>query len=89
MASYHIALLALLCALVILDGYTTAVLIKRPGKRKANPILRWAMKHGDLWLIGKLALSIIAIWFLRGEPLWLAALAGVYALVVYNNARHM
>lgn len=80
-------LLLLLCVLAILDVITTRKALSRPNVREANPIIRWLMRHGDLWIIVKLIITAAAAWALRDSPQWLAAICAIYAAVVYSNHR--
>lgn len=80
-------LLFLLGLLAILDVITTRKALSRPNVREANPVIRWLMGHGNLWIIAKLAITAGAAWALRDSPQWLALICAIYAAVVYSNHR--
>lgn len=80
-------LVLLICVLALLDVATTRRALKRPNTREANPVIRWLMGHGNLWIVIKLAITARAAWALRDSPQWLAVICAIYAVVVYNNHR--
>ena len=80
-------LLFLLGLLAILNVITTRKALRQPGVIEANPLIRWLMRHGNLWIAIKLAVTAGAAWALRDSPQWLAVICAIYAAVVYSNHR--
>ena len=82
---FALALIAILGALIAADIVTTIRALRRPGTREPNPLIRLAMRHGKLWIVLKIAISVGAAWLLRSSPGALALVCAVYALVVANT----
>lgn len=82
-------LLALLAVLAVLDVATTLRALRKPGLREANPLLGWAMRHGRLWIVLKLAATAAGAWLLRDAPAGLALICALYAAVALNNWRQV
>ena len=86
MTLFHV-LAGLLGVLAVLDVVTTLKALKNPKLKEANPLVRVMMKHGKVWIVVKLAVTIGAMWWLQSAPLLLVPIAAVYTYVVYNNAK--
>lgn len=83
------ALLIALAVLAALDVVTTLRALRRPNLREANPLLRWAMQRGTVWIALKLAVTAAGAWLMRDAPAGLAVVCAVYAAVVWNNWRQV
>lgn len=73
----------LLVALQLADIATT-IRILRAGGVELNPVMRWLMRFGALWIILKLVMVAIAAVGLYGNPWIWAAVAMQVAVVAYN-----
>lgn len=79
--------MALLGILAILDVVTTRQAMKNPRLKEANPVIRAMMKHGNLWIVVKVAATGFAMYQLQGYPAVVFGISAIYMFVVWQNAK--
>lgn len=93
--SLGVLMLAVLVLLLVIDWRQTLIIARPGGWHERNPVLAWLIDRSPKLVHGYFALCIAAVllaaWLLRDEPVALAWLSGIAALLqavpVLNNHR--